>query len=121
MSMIASGAPGYTTRPAPSCARLAGLCIGHGDHEMHWGPANEITSPQTPSGEAVVSAQLFSCEYQPGQEDEPKLTIGFGPFDGDLKLHEADQMLAALKVLTAKFEIQVAQLEAARRQWEATR
>lgn len=111
-----------TTHPAPDCPRLAGRCRESGDHDMHWGSANEIPAarPQTDSQPLAV-AQLFSCEDPARQESEPTLSVGFGPFDGDLTLPELDQLIAGTRDFLAGLEKQAGQLAAARRQWEATR
>lgn len=121
MSMIASGAPGSTTHPA-SCAHLGGRCTEAGAHDMHWGAENSIPAVRPSEDRLPLAvAQLFSIEDQAGSEDEPTLSVGFGPFEGDLSLAEVDQLIAGTRDFLAGLEKQAVQLAAARREWEAAR
>jgi hypothetical protein len=89
---------------------------------MHWGPANEIPAPRlTEDRQSLAVAQLYSAEDAAFQESEPTLTVAFGPFEGDLSLAQADQLLAGVKAFGRQLEQQIAQLETARREWEASR
>jgi hypothetical protein len=119
--MIASGAPGHTTHPA-SCPHLAGRCTAAGDHDMHWGAANEIPAPRpVEDGQPIAVAQLFSTENEAYQESEPTLSVAFSPFDGELSLAEVDQLEAGMADFLRKLREQAVQLAAARREWEAQR
>jgi hypothetical protein len=110
-----------TTHPA-SCPHLAGRCTAAGDHDMHWGAANEIPSPRpSEDRQPLAIAQLFSTEDADCRESEPTLSVGFGPFEGDLSLAELDQHIAGVRDYLAGLEKQAVQLAAARREWEATR
>lgn len=110
-----------TTHPA-SCPHLGNRCTKTGAHDMHWGAENTIPAVRPDqNGQPLAVAQLFSVEDQAGAEDEPTLSVGLGPFDGDLTLAQADQLLAGVKAFGRRLEAQIAQLEAARREWEAAR
>jgi hypothetical protein len=98
---------------------LDGQCAEAGIHDMHWGRENMIPAVRpSESPYALASAQLFSCE-DGAPETQPRLSVSYGPFDGDLNLHELDQHIAGLRDFLAGLEKQVAQLAAAQRKWEA--
>lgn len=122
MSIMAPGKTGSTTHPATGCAHLGGRCTESGAHDMHWGAPNEIPAVRpSEDRQPLAVAQLFSAEDQAGVEDEPTLSVGFGPFEGDLSLAELDQLIAGTRDFLAGLEKQAVQLAAARREWEAAR